>query len=112
MICLWQDRRCSYGKDIKYIHSCRAETQRTGGACFRAVWYFDVKRIGLFLIQVVLQRGIPFELKLPKSQPLSVSMLTEEQFNAAIEKGLDNLIDGKVVSAESVAERMRQDYGI
>lgn len=68
--------------------------------------------IGLFLRQVVLQRGIPFELKLPQNQPLSVSMLTEEQFNAAIEKGLDDLTDGKVVSAESVAERMRQDYVI
>ncbi|MGE5397482.1 MAG: type II toxin-antitoxin system RelB/DinJ family antitoxin [Chitinophagales bacterium] len=65
--------------------------------------------IGIFLRQVVLQRGIPFELKLPQNQPLSVSMLTEEQFNAAIEKGLDDLIAGRVASAESVAERMRQD---
>ncbi len=41
--------------------------------------------IGLFLRQVVLQRGIPFELKLPQSKPLSVSTLTEEQFNAEID---------------------------
>ncbi len=68
--------------------------------------------IGLFLRQVVLQRGIPFELKLPQNQPLSVSMLTEEQFNAAIEKGLADLTAGRVVSAENIAERMRQDYGI
>lgn len=66
--------------------------------------------IGIFLRQVVLQRGIPFELKLPQNQPLSVSKLTEEQFNAAIEKGLDDLTAGRVVSAESVAERIRQDY--
>ena len=68
--------------------------------------------IGLFLRQVVLQRGIPFELKLPQSKPLSVSTLTEEQFNAEIEKGLADLTAGKVVSAENVAERMRQDYRI
>lgn len=68
--------------------------------------------IGIFLRQVVLQRGIPFELKLPQNQPLSVNMLTEEQFNAAIEKGLDDLTAGRVASAESVAERMSQDYGI
>lgn len=68
--------------------------------------------IGLFLRQVVLQRGIPFELKLPQSKPLSVSKLTEEQFNSEIEKGLANLTAGRVVSAESVTDRMRQDYGI
>jgi len=68
--------------------------------------------IGLFLRQVVLQRGIPFELKLPQSKPLSVSTLTEEQFNAEIEKGLADLTAGRVVSAESVADRMRRDYRI
>lgn len=68
--------------------------------------------IRLFLRQVVLQRGIPFELKLPQSKPLSMGTLTEEQFNAEIEKGLADLTAGRVVSAENVAERMRQDYGI
>lgn len=68
--------------------------------------------IGLFLRQVVLQRGIPFELKLPQKKPLSVGTLTEEQFNAEIEKGLADLTAGRVVSAENVAERMRQDYRI
>ncbi len=68
--------------------------------------------IGLFLRQVVLQRGIPFELKLPQSKPLSVSKLTEEQFNSEIEKGLADLTAGRVVSAESVTDKMRQDYGI
>ncbi|NLV20462.1 MAG: type II toxin-antitoxin system RelB/DinJ family antitoxin [Syntrophomonadaceae bacterium] len=66
--------------------------------------------IGLFLRQIVLQRGIPFELKLPQSKPPSVGTLTEEQFNAEIEKGLADLTAGRVVSAEKVADRMRQEY--
>lgn len=68
--------------------------------------------IGLFLRQVVLQRGIPFELKLPQSKLLSVSALTEDQFNSEIEKGLADLIAGRVVSSEQVTDRMRRDYGI
>lgn len=68
--------------------------------------------IGLFLRQVVLHRGIPFELKLPQNEPQSVGMLTDEQFNAEIEKGLADLMAGKVVSAEKVAEKLRQDYRI
>ncbi|MEQ8200544.1 MAG: type II toxin-antitoxin system RelB/DinJ family antitoxin [Syntrophomonadaceae bacterium] len=68
--------------------------------------------IGLFLRQIVLQQGIPFELKLPQSKPLSLGALTEEQFNAEIEKGLADLAAGRVVSAEKAAERMRQEYKI
>jgi DNA-damage-inducible protein J len=68
--------------------------------------------IGLFLRQVVLQRGIPFDMKLPQNQPLSVGRLSEEQFNAEIEKGLADLAGGKVVSADSVADRMHRDYGV
>lgn len=44
--------------------------------------------IGLFLRQVVLQRGIPFEMKFPQNKPQLVEELSEEQFNAEIEKGL------------------------
>jgi DNA-damage-inducible protein J len=68
--------------------------------------------IGLFLHQVVLQRGIPFEIKLPDGEPLSIGMLSEEQFNAEIEKGLTDLAEGKVISADRVAEKIRRDYEI
>lgn len=68
--------------------------------------------IGLFLRQIVLQRGIPFDMKLPQNKPLSIGMLSEEQFNAEIEKGLADLTTGKVVSADSIADRMHRDYGV
>ena len=68
--------------------------------------------IGLFLRQVILQRGIPFDMKLPKSNPLVIGSLSEEQFNAEIEKGLTDLTNQKIVSADKVAERMRRDFGI
>jgi DNA-damage-inducible protein J len=68
--------------------------------------------IGLFLRQIVLQRGIPFDIKLPQNKPLSIGMLSEQQFNAEIEKGLADLTTGKVVSADSVADRMHRDYGV
>jgi DNA-damage-inducible protein J len=68
--------------------------------------------IGLFLRQVVLQRGIPFDMKLPSDQPLAIGNLSEEQFNAVIEKGFRDLTDGKVIPADRLAEEMRRDYGI
>lgn len=68
--------------------------------------------INMFLRQVVLQKGIPFEMKLPKYQMTDMSSLTEEQFNAEIEMGIQDANADRIISAQSVAERMKQEYGI
>ena len=68
--------------------------------------------MNMFLRQVVLQKGIPFEMKLPKYQMVDMSTLTEEQFNAEIEMGMQDVNAGRIISAQSVAERMNQEYGI
>lgn len=68
--------------------------------------------IVLFLRQVVLQRGIPFEMKLPQNTPLTFGALSEYEFSAEIEKGLADVVAGKLVPADKVAERMQRDYGL
>ncbi len=65
--------------------------------------------IALFLQQVVLQRGIPFELKLPA--PAVLEELTEEQLNARLEQGMAEYAAGKVYSAQEVLERMKREFG-
>lgn len=37
--------------------------------------------INIFYKQIILQRGIPFEVKLPITAPVSAAPLTEEQLN-------------------------------
>lgn len=68
--------------------------------------------VGMFLRQVVLQQGIPFEMKLPKKAPLAYGSLTKEQFDAEIGKGMEDIREGRVYSADAVEEEMRWDYGI
>lgn len=68
--------------------------------------------IGIFLRQVAMQKGIPFEIKLPQNVPVSYGALSEDEFNTEIEKGLSDVADGKIISAQSVAEKMHRDYGI
>ena len=41
-----------------------------------------------------------------------MSALSEEEFNAEIEKGLADIREGRVISAQSVADKMHRDYGI
>lgn len=67
--------------------------------------------ISMYLRQIVLKRGIPFDMKLPSAVP-DMSVLSEEQFNAEIQKGLDDIAAGRVISAGTVAENMRREYGV
>lgn len=68
--------------------------------------------VGMFLRQVVLQRGIPFEMKLPQEAPLAYGSLTKEQFDAEIEKGIADIREGRVYSADAVEAEMKRDFGI
>ena len=74
----------------------------------------EVKRGCYFILrQIVLQRGIPFEMKLPAyEEPVAYGSLTKEQFNAEIEKGLDDIKAGRVYSADEVEAEMKREFGI
>ena len=68
--------------------------------------------VSMFLRQVVIQRGIPFEMKLPTKRPLVMGELTKEQLDLEIAKGMTDIEKGKVYPAEEVEERMHRMYGI
>ena len=66
--------------------------------------------INLFLHQIILRNGIPFDVTLPLAKPLDLSMLSQEQFDAEMEKGLFDLKMGHVVPAQQVRENMQRKY--
>ena len=68
--------------------------------------------VGMFLRQVVIQRGIPFEMKLPSKRPLSMDELTKEQFDAELLKGMDEIENGQVFSANDIESEMRRMYSL
>lgn len=68
--------------------------------------------VDMFLRQVVLQKGIPFEMKLPQEEPLAYGSLTKELFDAEIEKGIADIKNGRVYSADTIEVEMKRDFGI
>lgn len=68
--------------------------------------------VSMFLKQVVLQGGIPFEMKLPKRQPLIYADLSKEEFNFEIEKGMRDIKEGRLFSADAVEAEMKSEFGI
>ena len=47
--------------------------------------------ITMFYKQIILQKGLPFEVKLPSAHPLDISTLDEEGLNAELEKGFADI---------------------
>lgn len=68
--------------------------------------------ITMFYRQIVLQRGLPFEVKLPANAPVDVRRLTEAELDAELEKGYADVKAGRTRDAGSVFEDIRKDYGI
>ncbi len=58
--------------------------------------------INMFYKQIILQRGLPFEVKLPATQPLSMAELNEEQLGEELEKGYVNMLEGNTKPVNKV----------
>ncbi|MCR5781967.1 MAG: type II toxin-antitoxin system RelB/DinJ family antitoxin [Clostridia bacterium] len=67
--------------------------------------------VGMFLRQVVLQRGIPFDMKLPARRPLVLGKMTPEELDAALEEAQTDIDNGNVFTPEEVMAEMERLYG-
>ena len=68
--------------------------------------------VGMFLKQVVLRRGMPFDVTLPAAHPLDISMLTDDEFHAELEKGYADIEKGNVRPAREAFASLRGVLGI
>ena len=68
--------------------------------------------INMFYKQIILQRGLPFEVKIPSERPVNTSMLTDEQIDDELEKGYADMQVGRTRAAKSVFADIRKDYGL
>lgn len=64
--------------------------------------------IGMFLKQVVLQHGIPFEMKIPVAKPAAIGGMTKEQIDMELQKGMDDIAAGRVASADEIERKLNE----
>lgn len=68
--------------------------------------------INMFYKQIILQRGLPFEVKIPSARPLDMSVLSEEQINEELEKGYTDMKAGRSKPASKTFADIRKDYNL
>lgn len=68
--------------------------------------------INMFYKQIILNRGLPFDVKIPTARPVDVAELTEVELNAELEKGYADMVAGKTNPARKAFASIRRDYGL
>ena len=68
--------------------------------------------VGMFLRQIVLQKGIPFEMKLPRETPIAYGSVSKDRFDVEIEKGMSDMLEGNTYTASEIEAEFKKDYGI
>ena len=68
--------------------------------------------INMFYKQIILQRGLPFEVKMPASKLVDASVLSDTEMDAELEKGYADMKAGRTKSAKTAFADIRKDYGL
>ena len=68
--------------------------------------------INMFYNQIILNNGLPFDVKIPSSRPVDMSALSEAELNAELEKGYADIKAGRTREASAVFADIRKDYNL
>ncbi|MDE7349217.1 MAG: type II toxin-antitoxin system RelB/DinJ family antitoxin [Clostridia bacterium] len=59
----------------------------------------------MYLRQIAMQKKIPFEIALRNDKPIAYGAITDEQFNALMDKSFAEYKNGETISAEEVESK-------
>ena len=66
--------------------------------------------IVLFFKQVELHNGLPFEVKIPPKPPLNMATMTDEEIDAALQVGFDDIASGRCIPLETAHAEFRRRH--
>lgn len=67
--------------------------------------------ITMFYKQVILNNGLPFEVKIP-DHPHDISRMTAAQLDAELEKGYENMQAGRTIPAEQAFAQICKEFDV
>lgn len=87
------------------------ELKEQAEAILNALGIPSSNAITMFYKQIILQNGLPFEVKLPE-HPLDTSRMTPAQLDAALEKGYEDAETGRTVPMEQAFASVHRELGV
>lgn len=68
--------------------------------------------ITMFYKQVVLQQGLPFDVKLGYRKPVDIGSMTKDELNAELEKGYQSILSGNMKPADEVFDSLHKEFNL
>lgn len=68
--------------------------------------------IQMLYSQIVLQNGLPFDVRLPASMPTAVGSMTQTQLDAELMKGIESMKNGEALTIDEVDAELAKEFGI
>jgi addiction module RelB/DinJ family antitoxin len=68
--------------------------------------------IQMLYSQIVLQKGLPFEVKLPSREPTAIGGMTQAELDQELTKGIQSLRMGKGYSADEVDAVLTKEFNV
>ena len=68
--------------------------------------------IQMLYSQIVLTRGMPFDLHLPSHKPTAIGGMSREELDAELVKGMESLKSGKAYTVDEVDAELAKEFGI
>ena len=87
----------------------KPETKKQAEKILESLGLSSSVAINMFYKQIILNQGIPFDLKIKNSIPV-VSKMTEKELTYELEKGIKNSEKGNLVSADKVFQKIEEKY--
>ncbi len=68
--------------------------------------------ITMLYSQIVLQNGMPFDLRLPAARPTAIGGMSQAEIDAELTKGLESLKNDRSYSVDEVDAELAEEFGI
>ncbi|MCR5778792.1 MAG: type II toxin-antitoxin system RelB/DinJ family antitoxin [Lachnospiraceae bacterium] len=66
--------------------------------------------INMFYKQIILNNGLPFDVKIPSSRPADITKMSKAKLNAELEKGYSDMLEGKTKPVKKAFADIRKEY--
>lgn len=68
--------------------------------------------IQMLYSQIMMTKGIPFDLHLPSAQPTAIGGMNRAQLDADLLKGVESMNSGKCYTLDEVDAELSREFGI
>lgn len=99
-------------KSVELCASIEPEVKEQAENILAALGISASNAINMFYKQIILNRGLPFEVRIPAVRPVNSSELSEIELYAELEKGYADMASGKTRPADQTFSDIRRDYGL